>query len=354
MTGLRCYSGAAVLHIRVDALSPASSQLGRSRIREYHQALPDETNPTNIYWKKTTFPMNEKLLSLLDGYEECYPLNLEVQYPRVMDRITELWNSTEIDAYFTDLMIDNRGGTRQGFPHNVASEIFALSMAHANIRDKKKKIAAGGNPWEGVEGSKKAAVELQGYAYSPRGFLQSAEQGDRNTVLLFLESGVDINTRDEHGWTPLMISTFNGKEEVAILLIRSGADVNAKDNSGYGPLHWAAFNGFSDVVKLLVEKRANVNAPSKHGLTPLLQASTRGHLVTVGQLIAGGADVNIASNDGWTPLHKAAANGHAEIVKLLLAKGADRDTEYQDGTTPLSIATKNKHLDIVALLTAKS
>lgn len=295
--------------------------------------------------------MNEKLLFLLDGYEECYPLNMEEQYPRVMNRITELWNSKEIDAYFTDLMIDNRGGTRQGFPPRVASEIFALSMAHANIRDGKKKIAAGANPWDGVEAAKKFAVEQQGYAFSPKGFVQSAEKGDSNAVQLFLDSGVDINTRDEHGWTPLMISTFNGREEVAMLLIRSGADVNAKDTAGYGPLHWAAFNGFSEVVKLLVEKRASVNAPSKHGLTPLLQAATRGHLVTVGQLIAGGADVNLASNDGWTPLHKAAANGHAEIVKLLLAKGAKRTTEYQDGTTPLSIATKNKHADIVAMLT---
>jgi ankyrin repeat protein len=298
--------------------------------------------------------MNEKLLFLLDGYEECYPLNMEEQYPRVMNRITELWNTTEIDAYFTDLMIDNRGGTRQGFPPKVASEIFALNMAHSKIREGKKKIPTGANPWEGVEDSKKIAVERQGYAFSPRGFVQSAEKGDQKAVLLFLESGVDINTRDEHGWTPLMISTFNGREEVALLLIRSGADVNAKDAAGYGPLHWAAFNGFSDVVKLLVEKRASVNAVSKHGLTPLLQAATRGHLITVGQLIAGGAKVNLASNDGWTPLHKAAANGHTEVVKLLLAKGADRDSEYQDGTTALSIATKNKHADIVALLGAKS
>jgi uncharacterized protein len=64
---------------------------------------------------------------------------------------------------------------------------------------------------------------------------------------LCLSSGVDIDTRDEHGSTPLMISTFNGKEEVATLLIRSGADVHAQDTMGYGPLHWAAFNGYSSV-----------------------------------------------------------------------------------------------------------
>ena len=298
--------------------------------------------------------MNEKLLHLLDGQEELYPLNLEEKYARVMNRIVELWDTREIDDYFSELMIDTRDGNRQGFPPTVASEIFALSMAHAKIRAQKQKVAAGGNLWDDVEASKKAAVEQQGYAFSPKGFVQSAEKGDHKAVLLFLSSGVDIDTRNEQGWTPLMVSTFNGKEEVAILLIRSGADINAKDTAGYGPLHWAAFNGYSNVVKLLIEKRAKVNERSNHGWSPLLQAATRGHLLAVEQLIASGADVNLASNDGWTPLHKAASNGHIEVVKLLLAKGAFRGSEYQDGTTPLILAAKNKHKDIVSLLTANT
>jgi uncharacterized protein len=297
--------------------------------------------------------MNEKLLQLLDGQEEFYPLNLEEKYARVMNRIVELWDTKEIDDYFNDLMIDNRGGTRQGFPKEVASEIFALSLAHSRIREKKQKAAAGVNPWDDVEESKKAAIEEQGYAFSPKGFVQSAEKGDQKAVLLFLNTGVDIDTRDEHGWTPLMISTFNGREEVATLLIRSGADVHAKDSAGYGPMHWAAFNGYANVVKLLLEKRAHVNARSNQGWTPLLQAAARGQLLAAGQLIAGGADVNLPSSDGWTPLHKAAANGHTEMVKLLLAKGAIRNSEYQDGTTPLQLAIKNKHKEIEALLSAK-
>lgn len=297
--------------------------------------------------------MNEKLLHLLDGHEELYPLNLEEKFARVMNRIVDLWDSKEIDDYFNELMIDTRGGaSRQGFPKEVASEIFALSLAHGKIRDKKQQAVAGSNPWGDVEASKKAAIEQQGYAFSPKGFVQSAEKGDNKAVLLFLSSGVDIDTRDEHGWTPLMISTFNGREEVATLLIRSGADVHAKDTAGYGPLHWAAFNGYSSVIKLLLEKRAKVNERSNHGWTPLLQAATRGHLLAAGQLIAGGADVNLPSSDGWTPLHKAAANGHIEMVKLLLAKGAYRSSEYQDGTTPLALAIKNKHKEIEALLSA--
>lgn len=294
--------------------------------------------------------MDEKLLHMLNGRENLYPKKLEQQYPRVLNRILELWYSLEIDDYFTELLVDTRGD-RQGFPPEVASELFTLSQVHAKIRSQKQPSAAVANVWSDIEESKRTAIVQHGYEASPKGFIQSAEKGDRDVVALFLGSGVDIDTRDERGWTPLMVSSFNGREEVALLLIRSGADVHAKDMAGYGPLHWAAFNGYSSVVKLLIEKRADANARSNHGWTPLLQAATRGHLLAAGQLIAGGANVNLASNDGWTPLHKAAANGHTETVKLLLAKGANRNAEYSDGVTPLALATKNKHDRIVALLT---
>ena len=297
--------------------------------------------------------MNEKLLQLLDGREDLYPHNLEERFSRVLNRIVQLWNLREIDDYFSELMIDNRGGNRQGFPREVVSELIALSLANTRAREKREKAGAG-NPWDNVEEAKRTAVEEQGYAFSPRGFAQSAEKGDRKAIQLFLDSGVDINTRDEHGWTPLMISTFNGREDVALLLIRSGANVNAKDKSGYGPMHWAAFKGYTSVIKLLIERRATVNAISTHGLTPLLQAATRGHLPATAQLIDAGANVNLASHDGWTPLHKAAANGHIEVVKLLLSKGAFPKSESVDGKTPLEIASKNKHREIVRLLKASS
>ena len=292
--------------------------------------------------------MNENLMQLLLGQEKLYPKNLEEKFPHVLNRIVELWNKKEIDDYFNDLLMDTRGGTRQGFPPEVASEIFALSIAHAKIRE--QKLLAADNPWDDADLSTRAAIEQQGYAFSAKGFARSAEKGDRDAVLLFLRSGVDIDTQDERGWTPLMISTFNGREEIALLLIENGANVNAKDSAGYGPLHWSAFNGFDSVVESLIDKRAAVNAVSNHGWSPLLQAATRGHLKIAEQLIEAGADVNLASHDGWTPLHKAAANGHAGIVKLLLAHGALRHSEYQDGTTPMMLARKNKHEDIIALL----
>ncbi len=294
--------------------------------------------------------MDEKLLQMLNGREALYPKKLEQQYPRVLSRIVELWYSVAIEDYLTKLLMDDRGD-RHGFPPDVASELFTLSLVHAKLRSQKDPSTEIADPWANVDDSKRTDLIRQGYDFSPKGFIQSAEKNDRDAIILFLGSGMDVDTRDDRGWTPLMVSAFNGNEEMALLLIRCGADINAKDKAGYGPLHWASFNGYSNVVKLLIEKGANANALSNHGWTPLLQAATRGHLVAAGQLIAGGANVKLASNDGWTPLHKAAANGHTEMVKLLISKGADRNAQYSDGTTPMDLATKNKHKVIAALLT---
>lgn len=296
--------------------------------------------------------MNEQLLQTLGGKEYLYPKNLEAQFPRVLNRILDLWNTKEIDFYFRDLMFDNRGSNRRGFPHEVASEIFTLSLVHARLFGQIQQTSVGANLWIEADKDKRAAIESLGFEFSPLGFIKAAEKGEDKIVAMFLNSGVDIDSRDAHGWTPLMVSAFNGKEDVAIYLARNGADVHARDMAGYGSLHWAAFNGYFNIVKLLISKGANVNERSHHGWTPLLQASTRGHLLVAGQLIAGGANVDLASNDGWTPLHKSAANGHTEVVKLLIAKGANRQTAYQDGTTPIALAIKNKHEDIVAILSA--
>lgn len=295
--------------------------------------------------------MNEKILKLLQGEDHSYPHELEKQYPRVMNKIIELWDTPDMEEHLLDLMVDKRGG-RQGFPKEVAVEIHRLSQVYDRTRAIPK--VHDDNPWTSIDIRKQQEIEGKGYTCTPQGFLKSAEAGDRATVVLFLNSGLDVNTSDERGWTPLMISSFNGNEEIAELLIRSGADVHAKDKAGYGPMHWAAFNGYYKVIKLLLEKNADPNAQSNFGWTPLMQAATRGHLIAAGQLIAGGADVNLASKDGWTALHKTAANGHAEIVKLLLSKGANPDLQYQDGSTALSIATKNKNEAIIALLKARS
>jgi len=293
--------------------------------------------------------MNEAMMQMLQGVARLYPHKLEQQFPRVFDKIIELWDTPQIDAYFHDLMMNTREG-RQGFPVEVAGEIYYLSQVRERTR-KGPKVTVTGTGWASINLENQRIIEAGGYECSAKGFIRSAEDGNSKIVGTFLGGGREvIDVRDERGWSPLMISTFNGNEEIARLLIDSGADIHIKDKSGYSPIHWAAFNGYTDIVKLLITKHADVNAQSDHGWTALLQAATRGHLTTCGALIAGGANVNLTSNDGWAPLHKACANGHLDTVKLLLSAKADRNAKHQDGATPLMLAQRAKHQAIIDLL----
>ncbi len=293
--------------------------------------------------------MDERVLQLLNGQKSQYPHALEQQFARILNKIIELWNTPQIESYFHDLMMDTRGGTRQGFPPQVASDIFNLSRMYDLQKSEKikpKQVEA----WEDVLERSKQEAEQKGYTAIPADFMKHVESGNAELVQKSLGEGVDLESRDERHWTPLMISSFNGNEKLALILICKGANVHVRDRTGYTPLHWTSYNGFDKVVEMLIRGGADVNARSNFGWTPLIQAATRGHMVVVMRLIAGGADVNAVSDDGWTALHKAAINGHEPIVKFLLSKGADAGIQYTDGSTALTFAMKNNHSGIAELL----
>lgn len=292
--------------------------------------------------------MNEKFLQMLGGADKYYPHALELQYSRVFEKIIQLWDTPDIDPYFTELLMDTRDGKRQGFPQEVATEILRLSLWYA-----KRYAGRDDDLWGDSTEKDRQAVEQMGFKLTPKGFMQASEAGDITAIKRFISSGLSLETCDERNWTPLMISSFNGREAAALLLIQNGAKIDAKDHNGYSPIHWASFNGYEKVVGLLLHNGANPNALSNYGWTPLMQAATRGHILVAAQLIAKGANVDIISVDHWTALHKASANGHTDMVRLLISKGANVGIEYQDGCTALTLATKGKYEEIISLLAGR-
>jgi ankyrin repeat protein len=290
--------------------------------------------------------MNPRLLDLLGGDKELYPHLLEENFPRVFNKLLELWQTPHIDVYLQDLMVDKRGGDREGFPIEAAGEIIRLSNYLDRLHNAGKEVQA----WDDIPEYKRQELEQFGYDFTAKGLIKSVDDNNQNAVQIFLSCGVDLEVRDDRNWTPLMVSAFNGNLDFAKLLIKCGARISTRDKNGYTPLHWAAYNGHVDVLKFLIEKGSEPDTPSQSGWTALMQAATRGHPLACAYLIFRGADVNSVTTDGWTSLHKAANNGHIEIVKLLLENGANRYAQYQDGSTPMYLALKAGHLDIVALL----
>ncbi|MDD5329164.1 MAG: ankyrin repeat domain-containing protein [Sulfuricella sp.] len=288
---------------------------------------------------------NPKLAAILKSMPEKYPFELERKFARIVSRIAELWDTPEIDDYFSELMVDSRGGQRQGFPPEIAQEIMALCMAHGELKQAAE--ACGEDPWGVDRDEARKQLDEMGIGFQAQYFIATLERGDQVASELFIKGGIDINHVGENGWTPLMIASFNGNESIAKLLIEKGADIHARDNAGYSPIHWAAFNNFAEVTAILLRRGVNPNSANRYGWTPLLQAAARGHVAVVEMLLAKSAHANQCDEEGWTPLHKATANGHLAIAKLLLQAGADMRAAHRSGVTPLSLAREKKHSAIL-------
>ncbi|WP_189462157.1 ankyrin repeat domain-containing protein [Jeongeupia chitinilytica] len=276
--------------------------------------------------------------TLLEQHGQAHraPTRLIEQFPRIANRLVELWGTDAMSGYLESLMIMDRPD-RQGFPPEIGMELMSFGNAHDDILHRP---AAEAGVWDHVREAAIDQLDRLGLRATVGDFHRHVGQGKPETLQLYLDAGLKVDSADDNGWTALMRASFDGSISSAEWLLTHGADIHATDRGGYTPLHWAALNGYDTVVDLLVNRGANVNAESQSGFTALIQAASRGHLVIVKRLIAAGARVGTSTPDGWTALHKAVANRHTDVAIRLLDHGADPDARHQDGSTPYTIAAQ--------------
>lgn len=281
--------------------------------------------------------MNSRFIAALLRHPNRYPSHLDARHPRILERIAQLWGTSQLDGYLQELLLDTRGG-RQGFAPEVMSDLMFLHGLHVDCQEQ----SAATDVWGG-DGVRKGLMLQE--STDPQLLLDRAvREGNEAVVRGLLTGGVDVKRRNASGWTPLMVASFTGNRRMAGILIEAGADVNAQDARGYAPLHWAAFKNYHEVVHLLLQRGAFVNTKSASGLTPLLQASAQGALLSMKLLLRAGATVNEPDNEGWTPLHKAIANDHLKAVELLDEEGADWQATHRSGVTPVALARRKSRM----------
>lgn len=111
--------------------------------------------------------------------------------------------------------------------------------------------------------------------------IEDAKQGNIIAVRDALEKGVDIELRDNDGYTALIRASKKGHTETVKLLIEKGADVNATEKYFNTPLMFASLKGYAEIVKLLLENGANVSAVNIDGLTAATHALNNGYMEIV-------------------------------------------------------------------------
>jgi ankyrin repeat protein len=106
---------------------------------------------------------------------------------------------------------------------------------------------------------------------SAANFQDVCKTGTPQQVKAMIDSGADVNAKDERGCTPLMFAAeYNSNADMIEALIKAGADLHAKDQLGHTPLMYAAMlNHNPKVIAVLFKAGADVNAQDKNGKTAL-------------------------------------------------------------------------------------
>ena len=113
--------------------------------------------------------------------------------------------------------------------------------------------------------------------------------GDAAVVEALAASGEDVNSRDAHGQTALMLAAMLGHAAVVATLIRRGADLNVSAKYKLTALMLAVINGHEEIARMLAAAGADVTlrgagAPGFFDKTAGDLASERGD-VTLASLL---------------------------------------------------------------------
>jgi ankyrin repeat protein len=184
--------------------------------------------------------------------------------------------------------------------------------------------------------------------------INAVNNGQKGTCALIVSFGALVNVKDNEGKTALFWASEKGNTEICQLLISAGANVNEKDAKEWTPLHIAAKKGNQEICELLIFSGASIDEKEKIGFTPLHLAAFEGKKAMCEYLIAKGASIDEKTKEGSTALHVATRRGNKDIAELLIVKGADVNEKQQDGWSPLHLAAREGNKDLCALLISNS
>lgn len=103
---------------------------------------------------------------------------------------------------------------------------------------------------------------------------QAIKKHDTATVTELLSFKIDLNVRNEQGYTPLCYAVGNGFLDIAELLIKNGAQVNLSSKN-ITPLMMAAYDHNKEMIACLMQARADTTLQDAEGQTALMVAALK-------------------------------------------------------------------------------
>ena len=116
----------------------------------------------------------------------------------------------------------------------------------------------------------------------------------------------DVESKDDNGYTPLILGVRCRNEKIVRLLLEIGANPGAKDSEGRTTLHWLSaplpeaskLSISKSLVDLLLKDRPPLDVPNNLGTTPLMSACGAGEQLLTTKLINHGTSTNWSTTSG--------------------------------------------------------
>ena len=85
----------------------------------------------------------------------------------------------------------------------------------------------------------------------------------------FLDRGMNIDIKNQYGWTALIAASSHGLEESVRLLLNHNANVDIQGDYGWTALMRASYFSRKEIVQLLLDHNAGITLKDKNGKTAL-------------------------------------------------------------------------------------
>tara|TARA_B110000046_G_scaffold183946_1_gene221211 strand:+ start:2035 stop:2628 length:594 start_codon:yes stop_codon:yes gene_type:complete len=134
----------------------------------------------------------------------------------------------------------------------------------------------------------------------------------RRFFYVTVEAGSNLESKNEHGQTALMLAIKSNYERIVKILMDAGVDVNCVDDEGWTPLMFSCSRrGHEKYVRALVD------AADSYGDTVLMVATTSKREQSVRTLLEAGADTDLCNAEGETAISLASKCGYENITRRL-------------------------------------
>ena len=155
---------------------------------------------------------------------------------------------------------------------------------------------------------------------------------DFETIRLLFNYGVDPNTIDNEGNTPLSLMVDEGLKiekgrereafiERLVFVLKFRVNVDLQDHAGRTVFHKAVLADDLTVVEKLLTKKSDLSIKDKQGRTALHHTQWKGNYKIARWLIASGSNMDEPDYSGFTLLNYAAILGHTKLVLALIVAG---------------------------------